>query len=121
MTSFWGLRKAILKMNPKKCVFLQKEVPFLGHIVSENGIATDPPKIDSVNNWPIPRNVKEVRSFLGLCSYYRKFIYKFSDMAKPLHIHTEANRKFIWDIDCQVAFDKLKQALTSSPILLPLG
>ena len=114
---FERLRQANLKMNPKKCVLLQKEVSFLGHIVSENGVATDPSKIDTIKNWPIPKNVKEVRSFLGLCSYYRKFIYKFSDIAKPLHKLTELNRKFVWDADCNAAFDKLRRALISTPIL----
>lgn len=58
-----------------------------------------------------------MRSFLGLCSYYRKFIYKFSDIARPLHALTEANKKFLWNSDCTLAFGKLKEALTSAPIL----
>lgn len=104
-------------MNPKKCILLQKEVSFLGHIVSEEGVATDPSKIEAIKHWPIPRSVKEVRSFLGLCSYYRKFIYKFSDIARPLHKLTEKNKRFEWNEDCNSAFDKLRRALISTPIL----
>ncbi len=114
---FERLRNANLKMNPKKCALFRKTVSFLGHIVSENGIATDPDKTDTVNNWPIPTNVKEIRQFLGLCSYYRKFVYGFADLARPLHKLTEQSQRFIWTEDCQAAFDKLKRALTSSPIL----
>ena len=104
-------------MNPKKCILLKKEVSFLGHIVNENGIATDPSKLEAIKKWPIPQNVRDVRSFLGLCSYYRKFIYKVSDIARPLHALTEANKKILWNSDCTLAFGKLKEALTSAPIL----
>ena len=104
-------------MNPKKCKFLQKEVAYLGHIINEHGIKTDPSKIQAVTNWPTPTKVKDVRGFLGLCGYYRKFVHKFSDIARPLHKLTEKNMKFCWTSDCQDAFDKLKRALTSSPIL----
>ena len=114
---FLRLEKANLKMNPKKCTFLQKEVTFLGHIVNENGIATDPSKTHAVKTWPVPQNIKDVRSFLGLCSYYRRFVHKFADIARPLHKLTEANKKFVWGEDCQQAFDKLKRALTSSDVL----
>ena len=65
----------------------------------------------------MPQNVRDVRSFLGLCSYYTKFIYKFSDIARPLHALTEDNKKFLWNSDCTLAFGKLKEALTSAPIL----
>lgn len=78
---------------------------------------TDPEKIAAVINWPIPKNVRDVRSFLGICLYYRKFVQGFSVIAKPLHHLTEKAQKFLWDSDCQDAFDKFKRALTSSPIL----
>jgi hypothetical protein len=71
-------------------------VKVLGHIKSDEGVSTDPSKIKAVKEWPIPRNVKEVRSFLGLTSYYRKFIYKYADKAKALHKITEKNQKFTW-------------------------
>jgi hypothetical protein len=114
---FQRLKEANLKLSPKKCHFLKKEVKFLGHIVSENGVSTDPSKIQAVRDWPIPKNIKEVRSFLGLTSYYRKFILKYADKAKPLHKITEKNQKFVWTEDCQYSFEELKQALTQAPIL----
>ena len=114
---FRRLQEANLKMNPKKCKFLQTEVTYLGHIVSEKGIGTDPSKIECVQTWPTPKNVRDIRSFLGLCSYYRRFVHKFADIAKPLHKLTEKSEQFVWTDDCQAAFDKLKRALTSSPIL----
>ena len=90
---------------------------FLGHIVSANGIATDAEKVKAVENWPIPRNVSEVRSFLGTCSYYRRFIQGFADIARPLHQLTEKNTDFIWSEQCQTAFDCLKKSLVNAPIL----
>jgi hypothetical protein len=114
---FERLKEAHLKLSPKKCHFFKTKVKFLGHIVSDEGVSTDPSKIKAVKDWPIPRNVKEVRSFLGLTSYYRKFIYKYADKAKALHKITEKNQKFTRTEDCQKSFDALKQALISAPIL----
>ena len=114
---FGRLKEANLKINPKKCKLFQREVSYLGHIINGQGIKTDPDKIDAVQNWPRPNNIRDVRSFLGICSYYRKFVKGFSVIAKPLHKLTEKSQKFVWDSDCQEAFDKLKRALTSSPIL----
>ena len=111
------MRDANLKLAPKKCHFFQSEVPFLGHIVNREGISTDPAKTEAIKTWPEPKNVKEVRSFLGLCSYYRRFVKGFADIAKPLHQLTEKDRIFKWDMDCQKAFDSLKGKLTSTPIL----
>ena len=114
---FTRLRAAGLKLSPKKCELFRKEVRFLGHIVSAEGIRTDPQKTETVLSWPIPRSLKELRSFLGLCSYYRKFIRNFSTLAKPLHRLTEKNVKFHWSIDCQNAFSKLKEALVEATVL----
>ncbi|KAL5004068.1 hypothetical protein ScPMuIL_017524, partial [Solemya velum] len=111
------LMEANLKLSPEKCTLLQREVTFLGHVVSEHGISTDPRKTEAVRNWVVPRNVKEVRSFLGLCSYYRKHVCQFASIAKPLHQLTEKGRDFHWTNECQKAFEKLKTALISSPIL----
>ena len=83
-----GIRKvsrAGLKLRPRKCNLFSKEVEFLGHIISESGIKTDLNKTKCAETWPTPKNVREVRAFVGLCSYYRRFIYKFSETAKPLH------------------------------------
>lgn len=114
---FNRLRAANLKLNPTKCHFLQKKVKYLGHIVSENGLVTDPDKVKAVTEWPIPQNKKNVRSFLGLCSYYRRFIQGFSTLAKPLSELTEENRRFSWNSSCEDAFMKLKTKLTTAPVL----
>ena len=114
---FEKLAAAGLKMAPKKCTFFRREVTFLGHIVSEKGVQTDPSKTSAVAEWPIPRKLKEVQAFLGLCGYYRKFIKGFSAIAQPLYRLTQKDQKFVWDIDCQEAFDTLKAAMTSTPVL----
>ena len=115
---FDRLRSSNLKLSPKKCTIFQHKVEFLGHIVSEEGISTNPKKIDSVKNWPKPVTVKQVRSFLGLCSYYRKFILNFSSIAKPLTRLTEKDVKFVWSSDCDQAFEKLKTCLVNTPVLV---
>lgn len=114
---FLRLQNANLKVNPKKCVFFKREVKYLGHLISAEGVATDPEKISSVKLWPIPKTRKQVRSFLGFCSYYRKFVRGFSTLAKPLYKLTEDNFKFVWSSECQEAFLKLKDVLISPPIL----
>lgn len=111
------LRVANLKLSPKKCTFFQPEVPFLGHVVGREGVRTDPLKVSAVRDWPVPTNVAEVRSFLGLCSYYRRFVPKFATIAVPLHQLTEKRARFLWDEACQMAFDKLKQVLVSAAVL----
>jgi transposase InsO family protein len=111
------LRKAGLKLKPSKCSLLQKRIHFLGHVVSEDGIATDPLKVQAVVEWPEPTNTREVRSFVGLCSYYRRFVQDFARIAEPLHKLTGKRVKFEWDSACQLAFEKLKGRLVTSPIL----
>ena len=106
---FHRLRNASLKLSPKKCVLFHKEVTFLGHIVSKQGIATDPRKTEAVRSWSVPKNLRQLRSFLGLCSYYRRFIKDFSTVAKPLHKLTEKSVKFVWDSVCQESFSQLKE------------
>ena len=90
---------------------------FLGHVVSPEGIGTDPEKVSDIAEWTIPRNVKEVRSFVGLCSYYRRYVEGFASIAKPLHALMQKNKRFEWTTDCQTAFERLKAALISPPIL----
>ena len=114
---FDRLKKANLKLKAKKCCLFAKEVVYLGHVVSEKGLATDPSKITAVKEWPVPSNVTELRSFLGLCGYYRRFIKGFSAIAKCLHRLTEKGRQFAWTTECQEAFELLKSHLINSPIL----
>lgn len=94
-TVFERLDSANLKLKAKKCKFFTKEVTFLGHIISEKEVKTDPDKTAAVANWKIPSNVSELRSFLGLASYYRRFIKDFAKIAKCLHELTSKNRKWI--------------------------
>ena len=114
---FERLQSANLKLSPKKCVLFQKKVTFLGHVVSEDGVSTDPSKTEAVSTWPVPRSVAEVRSFLGLTSYYRRFIYQYAHIAKPLHELTESGKEFLWTEACDKAFCTLKKNLTSTPVL----
>ena len=114
---FDKLSTAGLKMSPKKCDFFRREVVFLGHIVSAEGVRTDPAKIEAVTAWPQPTKLKEVQAFLGLCGYYRKFIKGFSSIAKPLYRLTQKDQKFVWNEECEQAFEALKNALTSTPVL----
>ncbi|GBM73447.1 Transposon Ty3-G Gag-Pol polyprotein [Araneus ventricosus] len=114
---FQRLQKANLKLSPKKCRFFQKEVTYLGHVISAEGVKTDPGKIKAVVDWPRPDKIHDLRSFLGLCTYYRRFVKNFSTIARPLHKLTEAKSNFNWTDECEKSFNSLKQALTSSPIL----
>ena len=116
-TIFVRIRNANLKLNKKKCTFFQREVEYLGHIVSENGIKTEPNKIEAIVNWRIPSCKKQVKSFKGFCSYYRRFIKGLSSIAKPLYRLTEKKTKFDWTDDCQKSFLNFKQALSTPPIL----
>jgi hypothetical protein len=111
------LSNANLKVAPKKCHFFQKQVKFLAHLVSGEGISTDPAKVDSVRNWPPLKTVHDVRSFLGTCSYYRRFIPSFSDTARPLNKLYEKTAKFLWTDECESSFNSLKYKLTQAPIL----
>jgi len=101
---FDRLRAANLKLKSSKCSLMRSEVKFLGHVVSEEGVATDPTKIEVVKDWPTPNEVRDVRSFLGLASYYRRFVPTFAEIAAPLHLLTMKNKKFYWTPECDRAF-----------------
>ena len=114
---FQRFRDANLKLKPKKCVLFQESVLYLGHRVSRDGVSTDPGKIRAVQEWPVPKNTTDVRSFIGLTSYYRKFVKGFADIARPLHKLMSKNVVFHWTDECQEAFQQLKTCLVSAPIL----
>jgi len=111
------LKAANLKLQPKKCQLLKSEVTFLGHKVSGEGVRPDPNNVAKVLQWKEPENAKEVKQFLGMCSYYRRFIKDFSKTAKPLFDLTKDESNLIWTEDCQIAFNRLKGALTGPQIM----
>ncbi|XP_073133909.1 uncharacterized protein [Henckelia pumila] len=99
-----------------------ERVPFLGHIISKDGVEVDPSTVQAVKDCSVPRSALEIRSFLGLAGYYRKFIKDFSSIYVPLTALTKKNAKFIWKPECQESFDVLKEALTTAPVLaMPSG
>ena len=100
-----------------KCEFWLKEVGFLGHVISGEGIAVDPSKVQSVTKWLAPTSVSEIRSFLGLVGYYRRFIENFSKIAKPMTELLKKDTKFKWTEDCEASFQELKKRLTTAPVL----
>ena len=103
--------------HPDKCEFFQKEVSFLGHVVSEKGVSVQQHKVKAVAEWPQPCNKKDVRSFLGLCNYYRKFIAGFIQIAAPLTDLTRKDLPFVWEQRQQIAFGTLKERLTGTSVL----
>ena len=129
---FDRLREVGLKLNPKKCHLARKEVEYLGYTVSDAGISTSKGKIEAVTLWPVPHTLKELRSFLGFAGYYRRFVSGFSKIAKPLNqlvstmyqLQKDKKRKSkhvvlssFWSESCQQAFQALKDALVSAPVL----
>ena len=111
------LGEAGLKLKAKKCQLFQEEIPFLGHIVSAAEIGADPAKCQQVRDWPVPRDLHEVRSFVGLCSYYRRHIQGFTELAAPLYELATKGTNFEWTDRRHEAFGQLKNALISAPIL----
>ncbi|KAI8484640.1 hypothetical protein Bbelb_375810 [Branchiostoma belcheri] len=114
---FRRCRAANLKLNAKKCQFARPRVRFLGHVVSKQGIQPDPANTEKVRHWPTPTSTAEVRAFLGLASYYRKFVRNFAHIADPLVALTRKHVRFAWDDACQKAFDSLRAALVTPPVL----
>ena len=110
-------RKANLQLNPKKCQWFQREVQYLGHRVSSTGVHTEPSTVEKVQTWPRPENQKQLRSFIGLCSYYRRFVKNFAQIAEPLHRLTGKHAKFTWTPECEAAFITLRQSLCQAPVL----
>ncbi|KAI0492241.1 hypothetical protein KFK09_026510 [Dendrobium nobile] len=116
------LRRHQLYAKFSKCEFWLKSISFLGHVISGEGISVDPQKIQAVADWPRPTTVFEVRSFLGMAGYYRKFVKGFSQISTPLTRLTQKSVAFVWTPECEASFQKLKDCLTSAPVLaLPSG
>jgi hypothetical protein len=112
------LRSSQLYAKFNKCEFWLTEVAFLGHVISAGGVSVDPGKVKDVLNWMPPTTVLEIRSFLGLAVYYRRFIKDFSKIAKPMTKLLEKNKTFEWTKECQASVEELKKQLTSSPVLV---
>jgi len=111
------LESAGLKLKPEKCRLMQKSVSFLGHVVSGDGIATDPAKTKLVSEWPVPENIRDVRSFPGLAGYYRRFVKGYATIATPLNKLMKKDQPFELSHEAREAFETLKDALTTSPVL----
>ena len=105
-----------------KCDFWTESVAFLGHVVTKDGIQVDPQKIEAVSEWPRPTTMTEIRSFLGLARYYRRFVQDFSRIAAPMTRLTQKNEKFVWSDACENNFQLLKEKLTTAQgLILPNG
>ncbi|KAJ4973107.1 hypothetical protein NE237_006281 [Protea cynaroides] len=111
------LRKEKLYAKFSKCEFWLSKVAFLGHVVSAEGIKVDPSKIEAIVKWEAPKSVSEIRSFLGLAGYYRRFVEDYSRIAVPLTSSTKKGEKFVWTDKCEKSFQTLKTRLISAPIL----
>ena len=109
---FKVLRDNDLCVKREKCSFAQPTVQFLGHTISHGEIRMDGDKVEAIKNWEAPTKVPELRSFLGLTNYYRRFIFSYSAIAAPLTDLLKKNREWEWTDDCQIAFEKLKAAFT---------
>jgi len=112
------LREKQLYAKLSKCEFWMGEVQFLGHVISAHGIAVDPAKVETVVKWESPKSATEIRSFVGLAGYYRRFIKGFSKIVTPLTLLTRKDQPFTWTDKCEESFQELKKRLTSAPILV---
>ena len=115
---FERLRQFGLRLKPSKCHLAKRQVTYLGYNVSEGGISADPSKVDAVKRFPTPNDVSSLRSFLGLASYYRRFIPGFSKVAEPLFTLIRKDVTFKWSEICEKAFQQLKMLLTTAPLLI---
>lgn len=115
---FTRIQAAHLRLKPKKCQLLRERVLFLGHVVSATGIEPDPQKTEKIRSFPTPTDVTSLRRFLGLASYYRRFVQDFAIIAAPLNQLTRKDVAFEWSESCQKSFEQLKSALVSTPVLV---
>ena len=114
---FNRLKEAGLTLQGRKCNIGLTEVKYLGHIFSAKGLRLDPLKVDAIINWPTPKNAEDVCRFLGLASYYRRYVFQFSEVAAPLHNLTCKNVAFEWSPSCEESFSILKSTLVEPPTL----
>ena len=114
-----AIEEAGLRINPEKCQIIKEEIRFLGHIISKEGVQTDPSKIQAIQNFGKPNCVKKLRSFLGICNYYRRFISDYAKKARMLEqlCSGPSNKKLEWSEGTNSVFEGLKLALTTAPIL----
>ncbi len=112
------LRKHQLFAKRSKCLLFQQRIEFLGYVISANGIEMESNKVQQITSWPIPASVKQVRQFLGLAGFYRRFISNFSSIAAPLSCLTKLNTTFTWTPECDKAFNQLKQCISNEPVLM---
>src|SRR5258707_3337671 len=114
LSTLWKWR---LFLKPEKCKFEQKEVKYLGLVISKDHVTMDPTKVHGVMEWPTPMKVKEVQSFLGFINFYWKFICDFSNITRPLYALTCKTQQWVWGLAKQEAFNALKRAVTSAQVL----
>ena len=112
-----ALSEAGLHLKPEKCEFHRQQVKYLGMIVQHNGVRMDPAKVSAIVEWDSPKNLTDVRSFLGFANFYRRFIKGYSEVVAPIVRLTRKDVPFVWTTDCEAAFNRLKEAFTSAPIL----
>lgn len=113
------VRAAGLKLHPEKCCLLRQEVTFLGHKLGKGGVGAMEEKVQAVKDWPIPTSLSGLKSFLGLASYYRRFVRGFSCVAAPLFRLLQKGETFVWSQECHTAFTALQDALVNAPVLSP--
>ena len=116
-TIFERIRQHGLNLKLKKCAFFKEETEYLGFVISEDGVKPDPKKVEAIRDLPEPKSVREIRGFIGMCSYYRRFVPNFSKIAEPLIDLTKKYARFKWTSECKTAFAFLKESLTVVPLL----
>ena len=115
---FERIRKSGLKLRIDKCHFCYQELKFLGYVIGKDGVKVDQDKIEKVKNFPRPMNITELRGFIGLASYYRRFIKGFSEIVKPLTELFSKNKEYVWNEKRKESFEKLKEKLITAPVLI---
>src|SRR3989441_7567785 len=116
--SHTSVNKGIGHLCGTLCKFAQAEINFLGHKINGEGVSVDEKKVEVLKSWPVPKNLRELQSFLGYCSYYRKFLKDYSKRTIPLNRLLQKDTKYCWTRECQQAFEQLKELMTTTPVLV---